>query len=88
MPRTLEMSKISVIFSEFHRSIMQFKDDHHLLIDMWDRHSFSEFVDFNFTVAEWEDFVAHCADEQIPWADWFRSWRIAQDPLDDEKVVE
>ena len=46
-----------------------------LLIDFWDRKCFGEFVDHEFTVEEWEDFVDHCSHETIPWVEWFGEWK-------------
>lgn len=45
-----------------------------LLVDYWDRECFSKFVQYDFTDAEWDDFVDFCAFEQIAWAHWFEQW--------------
>ena len=76
MPFTVDMARVRSLLNGIQSGLQTGRtDDELLLIDMWDRESFGQFVGHEFTVEEWEDFVDFCSHEQIPWAEWFAAWR-------------
>jgi hypothetical protein len=62
--------------------------DELMLTALWNRECFSKFVEYDFTDAEWDDFVDFCACEQIEWTHWFEQWQDGGRKVEPERSGE